>query len=278
MIKNILLFPLRGIYNYAIRMNEDYRISDEIALILRLEVIYIVLFAILKPQYVLILMFANLLNIPIALYIGGSNPVKKTVSTVKDIDYDSTYVENSGDGNVKIGLEDDRDLIEEVEVNKDPYFDEDESILNKTSSILRYTLIDGLKSFIKDPKGKIGSGLSTLFKEDDIEFLGEDEEVIAAKVEEVKEEYANQGIDLDDETDEDPFEDSQKELFQNSTYNMQNVDVSKRYQPGVVEDLEMDISDTEYPMEFDYYDDTQEEKYQEEDEEESNENPMGGLF
>ena len=135
-----------------------------------------------------------------------------------------------------------------------------------------------MKSFIKDPKGKIGSGLSTLFKEDDIEFLGEDEEVIAAKVEEVKEEYANQGIDLDDETDEDPFEDSQKELFQNSTYNMQNVDASKRYQPGVVEDLEMDISDTEYPMEFDYYDDTQEEKYQEEDEEESNENPMGGLF
>ena len=31
-------------------------------------------------------------------------------------------------------------------------------------------------------------------------------------------------------------------------------------------------------MEFDYYGDTQEERYQEDDEEESSENPMGGLF
>lgn len=172
MIKDILLFPFNGVYKYVIKIQESYRVDEEIALIMKLNLIFISMILVVSPLSVLLLLIGNTLNIPLVLWLGGKGNMWKISKKVTNNNYEDSKISKVGEDTLEIDV---NSITETSNTTiNDKYFDENASVINKMSSILRFGVIDGLKKIIKEPKGMLQAGLERLFKEDEIEYVRPD--------------------------------------------------------------------------------------------------------
>lgn len=171
-MKDMILFPFLGIYKYTIKIHENFRIDEELAIIMKLGLIIMSLVIFINPLTVTLLLLGNILNIPLVLILGGKENMWKTKTEVKNIDYSKVKLNQVDDSTVVLNTEGLN--TENTKGITEKYFNEDKNIINKMSSILRFGVIDGLRSFIKNPKGIFEAGLTRLFMEDDIEYIKPD--------------------------------------------------------------------------------------------------------
>lgn len=166
------MFPFMGIYKYTIKIHENFRVDEELAIIMKIGLIIASLIIFVDPMTVTILLVGNLLNIPLVLYLGGKGDMWKNITNVNKVDYEEAKLSQIDRSTLEINT--DGLNTKEVKTINKKYFDENQNILNKMSSILRFGLIDGLKTLFKTPKGFFEAGLTRLFMEDDIEYIKPD--------------------------------------------------------------------------------------------------------
>lgn len=171
-MKKLIMFPFMGIYKYTIKIHENFRVDEELAIIMKIGLIIASLIIFVDPMTVTILLVGNLLNIPLVLYLGGKGDMWKNITDINKVNYDEAELSQIDKGTLEIntgGLN-----TKEVKTINKKYFNENQNILNKMSSVLRFGLIDGLKALFKNPKGFFEAGLTRLFMEDDIEYIKPD--------------------------------------------------------------------------------------------------------